>query len=52
VTAVGQNSVAVAKEEFNKWAKVTLSKGLSPGINGESERHTCVEASNIPQLIT
>jgi PERQ amino acid-rich with GYF domain-containing protein len=34
VTTVGQNSVAVAKEEFNKWAKAALSKGLSPGING------------------
>lgn len=39
VTSTGQNSVAIAKDEFNKWAKLTLSKGLSSGINGMDEQH-------------
>jgi PERQ amino acid-rich with GYF domain-containing protein len=34
VTTSGQSNIAVAKEEFNKWAKATLSRGLNPGING------------------
>jgi PERQ amino acid-rich with GYF domain-containing protein len=34
VTTSGQSNIAIAKEEFNKWAKATLSRGLNPGING------------------
>lgn len=34
VTASGSASATSAHEEFNKWAKATLAKGLNSGING------------------
>jgi PERQ amino acid-rich with GYF domain-containing protein len=39
VTASGSASATSAHDEFNKWAKATLAKGLNSGINGMQSQH-------------
>lgn len=37
-TSTPQNGVTAANNEFNKWAKVTLAKGLNSDINGKHDQ--------------
>jgi PERQ amino acid-rich with GYF domain-containing protein len=36
VTTAGQSNINAANEEFSKWAKSELTRGLNTGINGKS----------------
>jgi PERQ amino acid-rich with GYF domain-containing protein len=44
-TTTGQSGVSVAHQEFTKWAKNALAKGLNSDINGKHQRTTIEELS-------